>query len=202
MSAHRVCLPLLVSGVLASLLACSAPRDAGAPSAEHLPAKGSADVNPDTHEQTELDRKRHGTKLQGVIEVPGYEKGFIHIDVFEPGADPVRDRPITKTRIDKPGPFVVYLPKGTTSVDVRGILDLAGDGPTYDDAFCIFSGNPVAVSKGMAPITFIMDKNAHNKPPPGMDGNGDKPPWERTDGNAGPNPGPAPAPPPPGLATH
>lgn len=180
---RRAWIVVTAMGAVLGMPACSRPQDSGLPPEGQGAPPPTADLGPNagphTLTQVELARRRSVRKLTGTVEVPGLEKGQIQLDIFEAGADPTNQQPITTIRLQKPGPFSLLLPGDVSQVDVRGVIDITGDGPTYDDAFMAYPDNPVSVPKEGASMSFKMDKLSFNKPPPGMGSDADRPPWER-----------------------
>jgi hypothetical protein len=79
----------------------------------------------------------------------------------------------------------LLLPAGTEKVQLYGILDFEGDGPSAVDATADYEGNPVDVSSVRTGITLVIDPRNTKMPPPNADDGQNRPPWEQPGATGG-----------------
>lgn len=111
-------------------------------------------------DQASLAQAEGAIKVTGTVDVPGWEKGQIQIDVHTPSANRTNgDAPVAVVRVPKPGPFEIYLPKGTEKISISAILDYEGNGPDAEDISIDYPSNPVDVSTGTATLTITINRD-------------------------------------------
>ncbi len=155
--------------------------DAKESAAAEKPGAGGKKKAFKNYPQEELAKRDDAVKLSGRVDVPGYEKGIIQIDVFPAGQSGEGNGPLTTARFQKPGAFELLLPPDVEAVELSAILDFKGDGPQFDDATATYEKNPITVGDGVTGIVIEIDKNNTKPVPPhdpNVDVSDDKPPWE------------------------
>lgn len=141
----------------------AAPRTAEVANTGGAPATATGDDF--ALPQEELARKKDSIKLKGNLIVEGYTEGLLQIDVFRDVEG--NQKPITNARFKSPGPFEMFLPAGSTSVQLVAVLDVKSDGPDRADPKGEYSGNPLQVSgTEVQGVDITIDKNNVRPPPP------------------------------------
>jgi hypothetical protein len=171
-----------VAGALALLLgmgaACSEPTETPIAAGEAgAPAPGGPGQPPPpptgegggggsgAPDQSTLATAEGSIKLGGTVEVPGWEKGQIQIDVHTATAKRANgDAPVAVIRIAQPGPFELYLPKGTEAIQLSAILDYESNGPDANDISMDYPGNPVSLADGIPSITITINRDTTPNP--------------------------------------
>lgn len=116
-------------------------------------------------DQATLATAEGSIKLGGMVEVPGWEKGQIQIDVHTATAKRANgDAPVAVIRIAQPGPFELYLPKGTDAIQLSAILDYESNGPDANDISMDYPGNPVSLADGVPTITITINRDTTPNP--------------------------------------
>jgi hypothetical protein len=107
--------------------------------------------------------------LAGTVQVEDWGGGPIRIDIFDgdqqaAAGSSKRPSVVAQARLEKPGPFEVRVPVGTTNVWIGGFADENRNGrPDPRDPSGWFGGNPVSVDGDQSGITLQL----RSAPPPG-----------------------------------
>jgi len=151
-------------------LSAGADRDQGA---DNNSDPGAGNNGAFAIPQDVLAKMEDAIKLSGTITITDYSSGLIQIDVTKAidGDAPTQGvPPISVARFKSPGPFELFLPPETESVNLTLILDVEGDGPGSGDPQLSYDKNPVAISGSeVTGIDFLLEKievESQPSPPP------------------------------------
>lgn len=84
--------------------------------------------------------------VTGTVDIQGFRAKRIQIDAIQPGQRP--PRVIGTTRLVKPGPFTIQVPRGIPDLTFMVYEDLTGNGPTEDDLQSFFGNNKWLIHDG------------------------------------------------------
>lgn len=115
--------------------------------------------------QEAMKGKDAATTIKGEVVIEGYQEGLIQIDITKAADGP--QKPVTNLRLEKPGPFEIYVPKNLGKTQITAILDIKKDGPGREDPRGEPSENPLTIkADGVEGLVITIDMaNIQSTPP-------------------------------------